>query len=241
MNRFDINMTVGEIVSRQPELSRVFEQFGIDYCCGGKVSLQDACNRKSVNPQDVLTMLKADRQGTGSGAVADVTVMTLTELADHIERTHHAYVKSESPRLRAMAEKVASVHGEHDGRLATVRDTFIGLADEMSSHMMKEERVLFPLIRQLESGAESAFGHCGSIAGPINQMEAEHADAGVALTRLHSLTDGYTPPDWACNTYRALLDGLQKFEFDLHQHVHKENNVLFPRALELHSRDETVS
>lgn len=235
MDRFDLNMTVGEIVTRQPELSRVFESLGIDYCCGGKVSLQDACNRKAVNPKEMLTMLEGNREGIGARTEADVTAMTLTELADHIERTHHAYVKSESPRLRAMAEKVASVHGEHDGRLASVRDTFIGLADDMANHMMKEEHILFPLIRQLESGMESTSGHCGMIAGPINQMEAEHADAGVALARLNTLTDGYTPPEWACNTYRALLDGLQKFEFDLHQHVHKENNVLFPRALELHS------
>jgi regulator of cell morphogenesis and NO signaling len=111
----------------------------------------------------------------------------------------------------------------------------------MANHMMKEEHILFPLIRQLETGAETTLRLCGTIAGPINQMEAEHADAGIALARLNSLTDGYTPPEWACNTYRALLDGLQRFEFDLHQHVHKENNVLFPRALELHSRHETVS
>lgn len=241
MDRFDINMTVGEIVTRQPELSRVFERLGIDYCCGGKISLQDACNRKSLNPQEVLTMLEGNREGIGAGTEADLAAMTLTELADHIERTHHAYVKSESPRLRAMAEKVASVHGAHDRRLATVRDTFIGLADEMSSHMMKEEHILFPLIRQLESGAETAFGRCGSIVGPINQMEAEHADAGDALARLHTLTDGYTPPEWACNTYRALLDGLQKFEFDLHQHVHKENNVLFPRAMKMGAEHAAIA
>ena len=241
MNHFDVNMTVGEIVTRQPRLSRVFERLEIDYCCGGKISLQDACNQKSLNPQEVLTMLEDNRAGIGAGTEADVTAMTLTELADHIERTHHAYVKSESPRLRAMAEKVASVHGEHDGRLATVRDTFIGLADEMSSHMMKEEHILFPLIRQLESRVESALSHCGTIAGPIHQMEAEHAEAGDALARLHSLTDGYAPPEWACNTYRALLDGLHRFESDLHQHVHKENNVLFPHAIELNSRHGTNS
>lgn len=241
MGRLEIRMTVGEIVTGQPELARVFEQLGIDYCCGGRVSLEDACRKKSIEPQSVIAMLENAHRDINESVSANVSAMTLTELADHIERTHHAYVKSESPRLRAMAEKVASVHGEHDGRLASVRDTFIGLADEMANHMMKEEHILFPLIRQLETGSGTALGHPGTIAGPINQMEAEHADAGIALTRLNSLTDGYTPPEWACNTYRALLDGLQRFEFDLHQHVHKENNVLFPRALELHSKHETVS
>lgn len=235
MGSFDISMMVGDIVTRQPRLSRVFEQVGIDYCCGGKVSLAEACDRRSVNAEDVVKMLESESENSDGRNAVDPAAMTLTELVDHIERAHHAYVKSESPRLRAMAEKVASVHGAHDERLAIVRDTFVGLADEMSSHMMKEELILFPLIRRLASGAETTFGHCGSVAGPINQMEAEHADAGVALARLHSLTDAYTPPEWACNTYRALLDGLRQFELDLHQHVHKENNVLFPRALDLAS------
>ncbi len=241
MGRLEIRMTVGEIVTAQPDLARVFETLGIDYCCGGKVSLEDACRKKAIEPQSVIAMLENAQRDINESVPANVSAMTLKELADHIERTHHAYVKSESPRLRAMAEKVASVHGEHDGRLASVRDTFIGLANEMANHMMKEEHILFPLIRQLETGAETTLHLCGTLAGPINQMEAEHADAGIALAKLSSLTDGYTPPEWACNTYRALLDGLQRFEVDLHQHVHKENNVLFPRALELHSRHETVS
>jgi regulator of cell morphogenesis and NO signaling len=233
MGQFDIEMTVGDIVTRQPGLSRVFERLGIDYCCGGKRSLKDACMQRSVDPQVVLTMLGAEHQESDAGAVADVSAMTLTEFVDHIERTHHTYVKSESPRLCVMAEKVASVHGTRDGRLVSVRDTLIALADEMASHMMKEECVLFPLIRRLESGAVDDLGHYGTVVGPINQMEAEHANAGIALASLRSLTDDYTPPEWACNAYRALLDGLQQFERDLHQHVHKENNVLFPRAMSL--------
>ncbi|MBI5866997.1 MAG: iron-sulfur cluster repair di-iron protein [candidate division Zixibacteria bacterium] len=232
MNRFEISQTVGDIVTREPGLSRVFESLGIDYCCGGKMALGDACQRRSLDPQVVLS--KLEDESNRSAAMPppfDPAAMSLTTLADHIERTHHVFVKTEIPRLREMAAKVASVHGDRDARLATVRDTFDGLAAEMTSHMMKEERILFPLIRQLEGGA-GGDGSCGhSISAPIRQMESEHEQAGEALSALNGLTGGYTPPEWACNTYRAFLDGLQHFERDLHEHIHKENNVLFPRAL----------
>lgn len=241
MDQVDINATVGEIVTRKPGLARVFEQLGIDYCCGGKVPLADACRERSIDPQRVIKILEDKRQEIDNQAAVDVSSMSLTELADHIEQTHHVYLKSELPRLCAMTEKVASVHGERDQRLTTVRDTFIGLANELSSHMMKEEGILFPMVRQLDSGADTTASHCGTIAAPINQMEAEHADAGIALAQLQSLTDGHAAPEWACNTYRALLDGLQNFEYDLHQHIHKENNVLFPRAIELEKKRTAVA
>jgi regulator of cell morphogenesis and NO signaling len=130
-----------------------------------------------------------------------------------------------------MTEKVARVHGEHDTRLAQVRDTFATLTKTMNDHTQREEQVVFPAIRDLEAGRIPCAGE--TIAAHLRQMEAEHDGAGAALAKLRELTDGYRAPDWACNTYCAMLDGLQHFEHDLHQHVHKENNILHPRALAL--------
>ena len=231
MNRFESNQTVGEIVTQEPRLSRVFETLGIDYCCGGKVSLDDACRRHSLDPQVVMSrLIEESGRASGTPPAVDPAAMSLTALADHIEMTHHTFVKAEIPRLCALSAKVASVHGERDARLLNVRDTFDGLAAEMTSHMMKEERILFPLIRELD-GAGGNGSHRLTVAAPIGQMESEHEQAGEALATLRRITDNYSAPDWACNTYRALLDGLENFERDLHEHIHKENNILFPRAL----------
>lgn len=233
MNRFTITDTVGDIVTRQPELSRVFEQAGIDYCCGGKRTLENACAQKGIDPRVILTALSKMVSTLDRKETVDVAAMSLANLADHIEKTHHGYLKQEFPRLDAITDKVASVHGDHEPRLHDVRETFLALRAEMESHMMKEERILFPMIRDLEASSSAPVFHCGSLSGPIGQMEAEHGDAGAALERLRTLTDGFSPPEWACNTYRAMLNALAHLESDLHQHVHKENNVLFPRALAL--------
>lgn len=233
---FQITDTVGSIVARRPALSRAFEEAGIDYCCGGKITLAAACQKKGIDPHEFLAALKGFEAAEGSEETVDPSAMRLAELADHIERVHHAYLKAELPRLDAMTRKVAAVHGGDNPRLHEVRDTFVALNEEMSSHMSKEEEVLFPLVRQLEAGGTAGSCQCGSIAQPIQRMELEHNEAGEALARLRDLTDGFTPPDWACNTYRAMLDGLAHLEHDMHQHVHKENNVLFPRAIDMEKR-----
>jgi len=231
---FKTTDTVGSIVAKRPELSRVFEQAGIDYCCGGKIPLAEACRKKGIDADQFLATL--DEAGTLNHVDIDAAAMSLTELADHIEGTHHAYLKSELPRLEAMTQKVASVHGGEDARLQQVHETFLGLAAEMASHMLKEEQILFPMVRQLEARSITPVFHCGSLANPIGQMELEHEHAGAALAKLRELTDGFNPPDWACNTYRAMLDALAHLEGDLHQHVHKENNILFPRAIALETK-----
>lgn len=231
---FKVTDTVGSIVAQRPALSRVFEQAGIDYCCGGKIPLGDVCRKQGIDPEQLVAKLET-AAAVASDADVDAAAMTLTALADHIEGTHHAYLKTELPRLGALTAKVAAVHGEHDARLAQVRDTLAGLAAEMSQHMLKEEQILFPMIRQLEASQSAPAFHCGSVANPIGRMEFEHDQAGAALAQLRTLTDGFTPPAWACNTYRAMLAGLAELEQDLHQHVHKENNILFPRAIALES------
>lgn len=232
---FKVTDTVGAMVAQCPALSRVIEKAGIDYCCGGKIPLDEACQKKGLDAQQVLAQLEAAAAASGPESV-DAATMTLTALVDHIQGTHHVYLKSELPRLEAMTKKVATVHGEHDGRLPDVNEVFLGLAREMTSHMMKEERILFPMVRQLEVSTIAPRFHCGSVGNPIRQMEVEHDQVGAALTQLRELTDGFADPDWACNTYRAMLDALAHLEDDTHQHVHKENNILFPRAIALESR-----
>lgn len=237
MGPFNIHSTVGEMVAEHPALSRVLEELGIDYCCGGKQTLEEACGKKGLDPRSVVTKLElAQSNAKKKRDAVDAAAMSLSELANHIEQVHHAYLHTELPRVDRMMEKVASVHGEKDPRIPEVRKWFLALAEELSSHMVKEERILFPMIRQLERGEEVPTFHCGTIANPIRQMELEHDRAGLALERLRELTNNYSSPEWACGTYRALLDALAHLERDMHQHIHKENNVLFPRAVEMEAQ-----
>lgn len=235
-SKFKITDSVGSIVANWPAASRSFEKAGIDYCCGGKIPLEQACRKQGIEPQLFLAALEELAASAGTEPVVDAAAMSLTALADHIEATHHAYLKTELPRLDALTTKVAAAHGDKDVRLAQVRNVFTSLAAEMGSHMLKEERILFPMIRQLDATESAPAFHCGSLANPIGQMELEHDQAGAALAQFRELTDGFTPPDWACNTYRAMLDALACLEQNLHQHVHKENNILFPRAIALESQ-----
>jgi regulator of cell morphogenesis and NO signaling len=225
--------TIGSLVTARPALARFFDKLGIDYCCGGKQTIAAACAQRGLDVATTLALLESAGAALAAGpAEVDAAAMSLTELADHIQTTHHAYLKAELPRLVEMAERVAYKHGWRDARLAGVAAAVRTVAEEMLNHMQKEEVVLFPLVRQIEAGA--GIGPCGGdLSAPIRQMEAEHESAGQLTARLRELTDGFTPDAEACNTHRALLAGLAEFESDLHRHVHKENNVLFPRALAL--------
>jgi len=226
--------TVGALVAAYPLLAQFFEQLGVDYCCGGKQSLAAACGRHGLPVAATIALIQATEVKLAAGpAEVDAAAMGLAQLADHIEATHHAYLKAELPRLCEMADRVAAKHGWRDARLPAVHRALADLTVEMVAHMQKEEFILFPAVRQLEAGA-AADGPGGSgLAGPIRQMEAEHESAGNLTAALRELTDGFMPDADACNTHRALLAGLAAFERDLHRHVHKENNVLFPRALAL--------
>ncbi|MBF2034955.1 MAG: iron-sulfur cluster repair di-iron protein [Leptolyngbyaceae cyanobacterium T60_A2020_046] len=232
MTTFQINDTVGAIVRDRPSLSRLFEQAQVDYCCGGKKTLAEACAQRGIDPQAFLVQLEAYRETTPAPET-NPSDLSLTELTNHVEQIHHAYLHTELPRLGKLVTKVATVHGEKEPRLRQIQDIFLAIAAELTLHLMKEEQVLFPMIRQLETSDTVPVFHCGRLAHPIQQMELEHQETGAALAQLRQLTDHFTSPDWACNTYRAMLDALQTFEQDMHQHIHKENNVLFPRAIAL--------
>lgn len=228
--------TVGELVARRPSRSRVFEKLGIDYCCGGKKPLAQVCAEKGIDANTVLTILLATEESANLSE-RDWTKATLAELSRHIEQTHHAYLKRELPRLEAIVRRVAAVHGDRLAWLKELEGVYVRFAAEMMAHMMKEEQVLFPLIRSLESGEPSQTAHCGhGVGNPIRVMEHEHDDAALSLSRMRELSSGFTPPPDACNTFRAMLDGLSELEAETHRHVHKENSILFPRALELEAR-----
>ena len=229
--------TVGEIAVENPSSVRVFEKYSIDYCCGGKVSLADACRSRGIGPAEVEAELE-QAAAAKPGRDRDWTAAPLSLLIDHIVGTHHVYLKSELPRLQLLLGKVQAAHGAHHGdSLLPLRRAFDGLHAELDAHLAKEEMVLFPMIKGMEAAQRAArpapAAHCGSVNNPIGMMVHEHDNAGRALEAMRRDTGNYTLPPDACNTYRALFDGLLELEADLHRHIHLENNILFPRAAQL--------
>lgn len=222
----DAATTLGALVNTSPGAARVLESVGLDYCCGGQRPLSEACAEKGIDPDDVLRRLAE----TENGEQVDWAGMGTVELVDHIESTHHRYLHEELPRLVALAQKVASVHGERHPELVALAGDVVELHDDLEPHMMKEERVLFPLIRSLEDPA--AGPPPMDPAGPISVMMAEHDVAGELLERIRARTGDFEVPADACASYTALYQGLEAVEHDTHIHVHKENNVLFPAVLD---------
>jgi regulator of cell morphogenesis and NO signaling len=223
--------TVGQLVAARPGRSRLFEQLGIDYCCGGRKPLAQVCQEKGLDLENLIQRIAAHdaRAEEAPETLPDVAAMNMTDLVEHIERTHHAWLRTELPRLASLLGKVADAHGERDRRLVALYNTFEEFAYHLFSHMQKEERILFPALRRLERG-ELAQEQQHSLDSPIDAMTREHDEAGSALRTMRELTDDFVIPDNACNTHRAVLDALSRLEADMHQHVHKENNVLFPMA-----------
>ncbi|WP_455381463.1 iron-sulfur cluster repair di-iron protein [Salinispira pacifica] len=210
--------TIGSLVAESPERARLFEALGIDYCCSGNRTMEEAARDAGIDEATLERLFAAfeARQPADSGPrLADLST---EELVDHIVETHHRYLRTELPRLSELAAKVSEGHGERDERLADVQALVASLSEELLSHLDEEERSIFPSLPD------------GITSGDLSRMRSEHSSVGAALERLSSLTDGYTPPEWACNTYRAFLSGLSELEKDTHNHVHTENNLLFARV-----------
>lgn len=225
--------TIGQLAARRPEALRVLEQHGIDYCCGGARSVDEACRLAGADPQAVLTEVERAASASGGFGKDDWLSAPLTDLCNHIEQTHHQFLREQLPFLSDLFAKVIDVHGENHPELAETRDVFHGLRAELEPHMFKEEQILFPTVRRMEAARAAVPMPFGSLQNPIQVMEDEHAGAGQALQRLRSLTGGYRAPQDACQAYSGLLEILERLETDLHEHIHKENNILFPRAVEL--------
>ena len=229
MVAINTELTVGQLVVERPARARVFERLGIDYCCGGKIPLSQACEKKGLALDVVVQALEVAE--FSSPRDRNWANASLTELANHIQETHHAYLKEELPRLEFFLNKMANKHGPTQPHIVELRDAFVAFKAELEQHMLKEEQILFPLCRQLDAADGPVSFHCGSIENPIAVMVREHDDAGHAMERMRELTNGYHAPEDACNTYRAVFYSLGELEADMHQHVHKENNILFPKAI----------
>ena len=231
---FTAETRIGDIALELPEAMRLFEQRNLDYCCGGQRPLGQVCREAGQDLGELLGRLASLRGSTGAGAAGeDWAGDSLTDLIAHIEAKHHAFTREELARVAPLMEKVLRVHGEHHPELERVAECFQALAADLGPHLEKEEKILFPYIRALESGQSMAGACCGSVQGPIRVMMAEHDQVGDLLREIKALTRDHTPPEDACASFRSLYMGLKALEADLHQHIHLENNVLFPRAAEL--------
>jgi regulator of cell morphogenesis and NO signaling len=229
--------TVRDLAIANPSAVRVFEKFGIDYCCGGEKSLSQACSAAKVNLEEVAEAL-AKPQSQGDDP--DWQKATLSDLVKHIVGKHHGYVRQEIQRLIPLCAKVAGVHGDNHRELDQLQSSFHALAEELTTHLMKEERMLFPYIEQLEIAGNSARRPAapmfGTVQNPVRMMMMEHDSAGELLRKIRQVTDDFALPSDACTSFQMLYRGLQEFETDLHQHIHLENNILFPRAIALEAR-----
>jgi len=228
--------TVRELALENPAATRVFEKLGIDYCCGGNRSLEEACRTANLPVDEVLDSLAMDAQ-SGRAVEKDRNWATemLADLVQHIVGTHHKYVREEIARLGPLFGKVGSMHGKNHPELLQILASFQGLEQELTMHMMKEERVLFPYIVRMEESVMQKEPVLpppfGSVQNPVAMMMHEHDSAGEALRSMRKASAGYTTPGDACISFQTLYKALADFEADLHQHIHLENNILFPRAI----------
>ncbi len=232
----DTTTVLGDIVTNNTAAARVLERHGLDFCCGGQRSIGDACTAAGLDAQAVL----AELNDLDSAPAPDWASMPPAQLVDHLEAVHHRYMWEAMPHLAALANKVEGVHGDRHPELHEIRRIYDEVHAELEGHLMKEEQVLFPMVREMADASEAPEFHCGSLNGPISVMLMEHDDAGEHLARLRELTGGYEPPADGCTSYGLLYAGLAEFEADIHLHIHKENNVLFPAVLAMEN-DLTAS
>ena len=229
------NMTVAEIVTENIKTADVFKKNGIDFCCAGDISVQEICAKKGLDYTSVKEELL--KVGTKQQGSHDYNTWELDFLSDYIINTHHKYVQEANIIIAQYADKVAKVHGHHYSETIEINKLFIEIANELDSHMQKEEGILFPFIKELaaakKKGEKIPAPPFGTIQNPINMMEAEHTGAGEILFKIKDLTNDFNPPSGACNTFRDLYAKLEEYQNDLFQHIHLENNILFPKAIAL--------
>lgn len=239
MNQELTHRTIGEIVAEDYRAAGAFKKFGLDFCCGGKRTVAEACTKKGVDVQELEQELRsALRRAAGE---ADYASWPADLLVEYIVSMHHRFVRDKLPEIESYARKVAKVHGRSYPAIEEMLEVFLRLRDEMSDHLDKEEELLFPYIKRLveaesKGRAPEAGLDEGTPAQAVAMLESEHEEAGRLMARLEELSDGFTPPEDACPTFRVYFKNLEGFRDDLHKHVHLENNILFPRALELHER-----
>lgn len=226
---------VSKIVAQNYKTAQVFTAHGIDFCCNGGIPLEQACQQQDV---DLQTVIAEVNQALATPQAEDFATMPLDDLVRYIENVHHAYVRNTIPSLTAYLTKLCKVHGERHPELFEIKELFDQSATELEQHMVKEEQILFPYIQALAAARRGKFPlsppHFGHLQNPITMMESEHEQEGARFKKIAALTDGFTPPKDACQTYRVAFMVLQEFEVDLHKHIHLENNILFPNALAMY-------
>jgi len=227
---------LGALVAANSRVAPVLERFGLDYCCHGHQTLGEAAHQQGVAVEDVLRAIET--AGAPSAGERDLdTWQDLGALAEHIVNTHHHYVREICPTLRAWLDKLVARHGDRHQELAKIRQTFMAVSDEMAAHMIKEENILFPYVAELagakRTGTRLPGSPFGTVVNPIRVMEDDHQVVGGLVEEIRRLTGDYQPPADGCTTYQLCFAELQRFEADLHRHVHLENNILFPGAVEL--------
>ena len=238
MTKIDPMMTLGALVNAHHELARELERRGLDYCCGGGQTLADACASKGFD--STLTAVELAAVVTEEVAT-EWSTMEAVELIDHLESTHHRYLWEELPRLSALVAKIVSVHGERHPELSAIAGCYEELRADMEPHLIKEEQVLFPMIRELAVAQSVPSFHCGTLRNPISMMLREHDAVGELLAQLRQLTGGYEVPADGCPSYKACFAGLAELEADTHLHIHKENNLLFPMVVRMESELSAAS
>jgi regulator of cell morphogenesis and NO signaling len=227
--------TVGELAAQDYRKVEVFKKYGVDFCCGGKKSLSKVCTEKGINREELEKELHV-AETSAKMPSQDYSTWDLGFLADYIVQTHHRYVASAIPLIFEYTQKVSKVHGLQHPEAVEAAAIFVQVMDELNRHMMKEENVLFPFIKQLSESKRSgntAQSSFGTIKNPVRMMEHEHDVVGELMDKIRKATINYLVPADACNTFRYAYAKLQEFEEDLHQHIHLENNILFPRAIKL--------
>ena len=213
----------------------IFEKYNLDFCCNGKRTLADACSEKGINPENIIVEILNSSESKEEIKPDEWTLDFLISYI--IPNNHHSYVNRMLPVISAHTQKVASVHGENHPEMKKVAEIFALINVEMKHHMMKEEKILFPHINKLvvlaNNERDESAPYFGTIKNPIAMMEAEHQSAGDGMFEIRELTNNYTPPADACETYKISFKELKEFEKDLHKHIHLENNILFPKAIKL--------
>ena len=228
--KLDVSTTLSEAVDAFPHLAREFERRELDYCCGGRRTLGEACEQHGLDP--VVTVAELAATSTNS-APAEWVTMTADALVDHIVATHHRHLWDEMPRVTVLVDKIVAIHGARHPELAGIASCFAQARADLEPHMTKEERVLFPMIRELTTSTDVPSFHCGSLRNPISVMLREHDAVGDLHAQLRQLTNFYTPPADGCASYVACFAAMAEMEADTHLHIHKENNVLFPLVMRL--------
>ena len=234
---------VGDIVRNYPGAAKVFASYNIDFCCGGEKPLEQVCSKKELDLDKIVEKVHQEKNSE-SGITPRFDRWNPGFLANYIEENHHTYVREGIPVILKWANKVAKVHGHWKPELVKINNLFLEIAEEMHNHLEKEEQQAFPLIREMENKADdpAELNLLSDRFAKLNdEMKSEHEEAGGKMAEIQELSNNFTPPEEACNTFRALYNALEEFQKDLHQHIHLENNILFPKATNMDPYSETAN